>query len=261
MQKTILCIGSYDPSGCSGLIADIKTLQAYRCYGTTIVTAITSQNTQKVEGLSPVSLEMIGQQFDAIIEDFDISATKIGLIPYPKAIELISSLLAGFKFQNIVVDPIIKSSTGFPFLKDDVIELVKKLLFPIADVITPNIYEASIFSGINITDTNSMREAAIKLKEFGPKNVIITGGHLENRAIDCLFDGTKINFFDAPKLSTNKTRGSGDTFATIIAIHLAKRENIYTAIDNAKKFLSRAMSHQFQIGKGKEGPLNYNVPI
>lgn len=261
MQKIVLCIGSYDQSGCSGLIADIKTLMAYRFYAVTIITAITAQNTQRVEGMYPIPLEMIGQQFDTIIEDFEISAIKIGLMPYPKAIDLISTLIKGFGLSNIVLDPVIVSSTGFAFLKEDAIKSLRDSLVPLVDVLTPNLHEASVLSGIEITDTNSMKEAAMKLMELGCKNVIIKGGHFEQRAIDCLYDGSKFNFFDAPKLTTNKTRGTGDTFATIIAIHLAKKQDLYTAIDNAKKFIARAMSHQFKIGSGSEGPLNYHVPI
>jgi hydroxymethylpyrimidine/phosphomethylpyrimidine kinase len=261
MQKIVLCIGSYDQSGCSGLIADIKTLMAYRFYAVTIITAITSQNTQRVEGMYPVPLEMIGQQFDTIIEDFEISAVKIGLMPYPKAIELVATLLKGFGLSNIVLDPVMASSTGFTFLKEDAIQALKENLIPLADVLTPNLSEAAILSGIQITDTNSMKDAAAKIAELGCKNVIIKGGHFEQRAIDCLYDGSKFNFFDAPKLATNKSRGTGDTFATIIAVHLAKKQDLYTAIDNAKKFIARAMSHQFKIGNGPEGPLNYHVPI
>lgn len=261
MQKIILCIGSYDQSGCSGLIADIKTLQAYRFYAVTIMTALTAQNTHRVEGIYPVPLEMIGQQFDTIVEDFEISAVKIGLIPYVKAIELVATLVKGFGLNNIVLDPVLKSSTGFEFLKGDLIQVLKEMLIPIADVITPNLHEASLLSGIEVTDANTMKEAAVKIAELGAKNVVIKGGHLEQRAIDCLYDGIKFNFFDAPKLTTGKTRGSGDTFATILAAHLARKDDLFTAIDNAKKFLARAMSHQFIIGSGKEGPLNYNVPI
>jgi hydroxymethylpyrimidine/phosphomethylpyrimidine kinase len=261
MQKVILSIGSIDPSGCSGILADVKTIMAFRCYAATILTAVTSQNTQVVDGIYPIPLEMIGQQFDALVDDLEISAVKVGLIPYPKAIELVATLLLSFKLPNIVFDPIIRSSTGYVFLKDDSIELIKQVLIPICDVITPNLYEASVFTGMEVKDTNTMKDAAARFVEMGAKNVIIKGGHLEQRAIDCLYDGLKFNFFDAPKLSTSKTRGSGDTFSSIIALHLAKKDTLPNAINNAKKYLSRAMSHQFQIGKGSEGPLNHNVPI
>jgi len=261
MQKVILTVGSFDPSGCSGVAADIKTLMAFKCYAVSVLTAVTSQNTQKIDGIYPIPLEMIGQQFDALTDDFEISAVKVGLIPYPKAIELVATLLLSFKLRNIVFDPIIKSSTGYVFLKEDSIELIKQLLIPITDVITPNLYEASVLTGIEVNDSYTMKDAATKLVEMGAKNVIVKGGHLEKRAIDCLYDGSKYNFFDSPKLNTNRTRGTGDTFASIIAIHLAKKENLFDAVNNAKKYLARAMSHQFQIGKGNEGPLNHNVPI
>lgn len=234
MQKVILCIGSFDPSGCSGVAADIKTLMAFRCYGVTVLTAVISQNTQRVDGMYQIPLEMIGQQFDAIIDDFEISAVKIGLIPYPKAIELVATLVTSFKLPNIVFDPIIMSSTGYAFIKDDSIELIKQVLIPLVDVITPNLHEASVLTGIQVNDTYAMKDAAERLVAMGAKNVIIKGGHLDPRAIDCLYDGSKCNFFDSPKIITSKTRGSGDTFASIIALHLAKKEKLFDAINNAK---------------------------
>ncbi len=250
-----------DPSACAGIIVDLKTLMAWRMYGAGVVTAITSQNTQHVDAVYPAPMEVIGSQLESIVADIEIHAVKIGLMPNAKTIELIAELIRTFKLTNIVVDPIFRSSTGYEFADEKMIQAYKDKLFPLAEVITPNLYEAKILSGIDVHDITTMKEASQKIQQqFGPKNVVITGGHLESRASDVIFDGIRHSVFDAPKLGTNNTRGLGCTFSTIIAVHLAKKMKAVVAIDPAKKYLARAMVHPFKIGTGN-GPINHNVAI
>ncbi len=260
MNRNILVIAGLDPSACAGVIVDLKTLMAWRMYGLAVVTAITAQNTQRVDSVYPVPMEVIGSQLESIVADIEIHAVKIGLMPNAKTIELIAELLRTFKLTNIVVDPIFKSSTGYQFADDKMIQAYKEKLFPLAEAVTPNLHEASILAGMDVRDVATMKEASSKILQLGPKNVVITGGHLENRAQDVHYDGVRHTVFDAPKLATSHSRGLGCTFSTILALHLAKKTKIATAIDPAKKYLARAMVHPFKIGTGN-GPINHNVAI
>jgi hydroxymethylpyrimidine/phosphomethylpyrimidine kinase len=260
MNRNILVMAGLDPSACAGIIVDLKTLMAWRMYGMGVVTAITAQNTQRVDSVYPVPMETIGSQLESIVGDIEIHAVKIGLMPNAKTIELVAELLKTFKLSSIVVDPIFRSTTGYEFADEKMIQAYKERLFPMADVITPNLYEASILSGMDVKDISTMKEASQKIHQLGPKNVIITGGHLEARASDVIYDGVRHSVYDAPKIGSNNTRGLGCTFSTIVAVHLAKKLKPIAAIDPAKKCLARAMVHPFKIGTGN-GPINHNVAI
>lgn len=262
MNRNVLTIAGLDPSGAAGVIADLKTLMAWRMYGVAVVTAITAQNTQRVDSVYPVPLEVIGSQLESIVADIEIHAVKIGMMPNATTIELIVELLRTFKLTNIVVDPVLKATTGYQFADEKMLTAYREKLFPIADVVTPNMEEAAVFAGIPVTDINTMKEAADKIQKLGPKNVIVTGGHLEAaRAMDVLNDGIKSSVFDAPRVASTHSRGLGCTFSSIIAVHLAKKMKVQAAIDPAKKYIARAMVHPFKIGSGPNGPLNHNVAI
>jgi hydroxymethylpyrimidine kinase/phosphomethylpyrimidine kinase len=155
----------------------------------------------------------------------------------------------------------LRSSTGYQFADEKTIAVYRDKLIPMADAFTPNLEEASVFTGIEIRDVPGMKEAATKLFELGAKNVVITGGHLPSRAVDVHYDGIKHSLFDAPKVVSKNTRGTGCTFASVLAIHLARKAKIVSSIDPAKKYIARAMLHPFKIGKGEHGPLNHNVAI
>jgi hydroxymethylpyrimidine/phosphomethylpyrimidine kinase len=260
MIKNVLSIAGFDPSGCAGILADLKTLMAWRGYGIGVVTAITSQNTQKVENVYPVPMEVIGSQLEVLVDDIEIHAVKIGLLPNAKTIELVAELIKSFKLPNIVIDPVLTSTTGYQFADEKMITAYREKLFPLAEAITPNLEEASVFTRQKVSDVTSMKEAVEVLFQMGPKNVVITGGHLENRAMDVLFDGTRATVFDAPKIMNAHVRGLGCTFSSIMALHLAKKVKLHQAIDPAKKYIARAMVHPFKIGRGR-GPLNHNVTI
>jgi hydroxymethylpyrimidine/phosphomethylpyrimidine kinase len=260
MNKNILTIAGLDPSGCAGTLADLRTFMAWRTFGMAVVTCITAQNTQKVDGVYPVPMEVIGSQLEAIASDIEIHAIKIGLIPNAKTVELIVELVRAFHLTNIVVDPVLRSSTGYQFADDKMVAAYKEKLFPVAEVVTPNMEEAAIFAEMDVRDVATMKGAAEKIQKLGPQNVIVTGGNLDARAVDVLYDGIKHSAFDAPKLGSSNTRGSGCTFSSIIALHLARKVKPHAAIDPAKKYIARAMVHPFKIGHG-HGPLNHNVAI
>jgi hydroxymethylpyrimidine/phosphomethylpyrimidine kinase len=256
MDRNVLTIAGFDPSGCAGIAADLKTFQAWGVYGVAVITTITAQNTQQVSGVYPVELETIQSQFESILSDIEIHAIKIGLLTRSTIVELVVSLCQRYKLSNIVVDPILTSTTGYEFVETHVIESYKEKLFPIADVITPNIAEASVFGGMQVKDVPSMKEAAVRLHEYGPKNVLITGGHLETEAVDVWYDGARHETFAALKVANATSRGLGCTFSSILAVHLARNLNLSIAIPAAKDYIARAMAHPYKIGKGR-GPLNH----
>ncbi len=260
MNRNVLTIAGMDPSGCAGVIADLKTFVVWRVYGLAVVTALTSQNTQRVESVYPVPPEVIGSQIESIVSDIEVHAVKIGMMPNARTLELVVELCRFFSFTNIVVDPVLSSSTGYQFADDKMIEVYREKLFPIADVITPNLHEASVFTQMEVKDVLGMKVAADVLLKMGPKNVVVKGGHLEGRAMDVLYDGTKQTVFDAPRVAGTHTRGLGCTFSSAIAVHLARKTKLVFAIDPIKKYISRAMVHPFIIGKGN-GPINHNVAI
>jgi hydroxymethylpyrimidine/phosphomethylpyrimidine kinase len=261
MNRNLLTIGGLDPSGAAGILADLKTFLVWRVYGMAVITAITAQNTQSVDAVYPVALETIGAQLESVVNDIEIHAVKIGLLPDAKTAELIVELLKTFHVTNIVVDPVLRSTTGYQFADEKTIAVYREKLIPIADVVTPNMEEASVLSGIQVSDLSTMKQAAERIFQMGAKNVVVTGGHLPSRAVDVLYDGGKHTSFDAPKVSSTNTRGTGCTFASVLAIHLARKIKVASAIDPAKKYIVRALVHPFKIGKGERGPMNHNVAI
>ncbi len=260
MNKTVLSIAGIDPSAGAGLFADLKMLQAIRLYGVGVVTTVTAQNTQGVHANYAIPYEMVAQQLDDIFSDLEIHAVKTGALGSSKNIELVAALLQAFKVPYLVVDPVLKSTSGFPLMEESGIETYKNKLFPMAYVVTPNLYEASILTGTEVTDLSTMRAAAEKIHAMGPQHVIITGGHLPSRAMDLLYDGHKFNVFDAPKVQSNNLHGIGCCFSASIAGLLARGLKLDEAIDKTKKYLAKAAVHPFKIGKG-QGPLNLTTPF
>lgn len=260
MNKTVMSIAGLDPSAGSGLFSDMKMLQAIRLYGVGVATAVLSQNSQGVSGLHPVPYEMVAQQLDDLFNDMEIHAVKTGVLGTAKNIELVAALLQAFKVPYLVVDPVLKSYSGFDFLDAAGIAAYQAKLFPMAYVVTPNLYEASILTGMEVTDLSTMRTAAEKIHAMGPQHVIVKGGHLPNRAMDLLFDGNKFNVFDAPKVQSTNLHGIGDCFSASIAGLLARGLKLEEAIDKTKKYLAKAAVHPFKIGKGR-GPLNLTTPF
>ncbi len=253
-----MAIGGWDPSGCAGIAADLKTVMAWNAYGTAVITALTGQNTQTVKGVYPVALDIIRSQLESVVSDIEVHAVKVGLLANPAIANLVVSLIQEFRLTNIVVDPVLRSTTGYELGDEEIVEAYKEKLCPIADVLTPNIDEASVLSGLEVKDVESMKDAAVKLRSLGAKHVIITGGHLEKTATDVWYDGTEHRVFEAPTILNTNARGTGCTFASIVAVHLASNQNIAVAIPAAKKYIAQALVHRFQIGKGR-GPLNHNT--
>ena len=240
----ILSIGGSDPSSGAGIQSDIKTFSNHNVYGFTVVTAITSQNTRKVTSIEPVSTKSLKSQLDSILSDFHINAIKIGMVYNSQIIKMIHSELRNIKVP-IIVDPIIKSTTGTTLLKKSALHDYKKMIIPLADVITPNKYEAKILSGVP-----NVHKSAKKIQSMGAKCVIITGATSSNGKIsDFVLDENKEYVITGKKIPI-RNHGSGCNYSASIAVSLANGNTIHDAVKTAKDYVYQSIKHSKNIGKG-----------
>ncbi|MBW6411321.1 bifunctional hydroxymethylpyrimidine kinase/phosphomethylpyrimidine kinase [Clostridium weizhouense] len=252
-----LTIAGSDSCGGAGIQADLKAFSANGVYGMSVITAITAQNTMGVFGIQDISPEMIESQIDVIFEDIRVDAIKIGMVSKIESIKAISNSLR--KIENlptVILDPVMVSKSGFNLLSEDAKDTLIKELFPLITLLTPNLPEAEEILRIKIKDLEDMKEAAKKLRELGPRCVLIKGGHLENEATDLLFDGEKFIFLPQERINTNHTHGTGCTLSSAIAANLAKGMNIEDAVKEGKRYITCAIKHGFELGKGV-GPTNH----
>ncbi len=258
LSRKVLAIAGFDPSGGAGIAADIKTITAYRLYGAAVITSVTAQNTQGVQAIYDLPMEFIAQQIESVVSDTDYQAVKIGMLGTARAVSIVASLIESFGLPHVVVDPVFRSTTGAQLLEPKGIEVLRKELLPRALVLTPNMEEAGTLAGMAVKDLESMKVAARRIHGMGTRNVVVTGGHLGNRAIDVLHDGERTAVFDSVKIASANTHGIGCTFSTSIACMLARGMDVFEAVDQAKRFVSRAVNHSSRLGKGT-GPLNHLV--
>ncbi|MBO8434126.1 MAG: bifunctional hydroxymethylpyrimidine kinase/phosphomethylpyrimidine kinase [Tyzzerella sp.] len=255
-MKNVLTIAGSDTCGGAGIQADLKTFSANGTYGMSVITAVTVQNTQGVFGCQDISPEIIKGQIDAIFEDIKVSAVKIGMVSNIDAINVIADRLEFYKPKNIVIDPVMISKHGFDLLNPEAKESLIKRLIPLAYLLTPNIPEAEVISGIKIKSIEDMERVAKEIYKMGCKNVFLKGGHLEGDAIDILFDGESIKMFKTARIETKNTHGTGCTISSAIASNLANGMSVYDAVKRAKEYITVAIEHSLDIGKGI-GPTNH----
>jgi hydroxymethylpyrimidine/phosphomethylpyrimidine kinase len=266
---TVLSIAGLDPSGGAGTLADIKTFAALGCYGTAAITSITSQNTLGVYGSSHQSAEVVRAQLEPIVKDFRIAAVKTGMLPTCEVIEVVAEIIERHSLPNVVVDPVLRSSSGYDLMDADAVEFLIGRLLPLADLITPNMAEAERLTGIEVKDLEGMERAAHRIREIcrertrglrreraGQHAVLLKGGHLETEATDLLDDGREIRLFRAPKIVTRRTHGTGCTLSSAIAARLAQGHEIPESIEYAKRYLEAAMRAAPDLGHGV-GPINH----
>ncbi|OLO26924.1 bifunctional hydroxymethylpyrimidine kinase/phosphomethylpyrimidine kinase [Alkalihalophilus pseudofirmus] len=258
MNKALTIAGS-DSGGGAGIQADLKTFQELGTFGTSVITALTAQNTLGVHGVFPQTAEAIEAQLDAVLSDIGTDAVKTGMLFSPEIIELVADKLKQYNVENIVVDPVMIAKGGASLLQDAAVDALVTKLLPLATVITPNLPEAAKVLGIKeMTTLEEMESAAKKLHGLGPKYVVLKGGHLEGdtKSTDILYDGQTITYLEAERVSTKNTHGTGCTFAAAIAAQLAKGDEIADAVKTAKQFISAAITHSLSIGNGI-GPTNH----
>jgi hydroxymethylpyrimidine/phosphomethylpyrimidine kinase len=263
----VLTIAGFDPSSGAGVTADIKTIAAHGCYGVACITAMTVQSTAGVRRVEAVDPALVTETLEELASDIPIAAVHIGMLGSAKVVKAVAEFLgkrsgrAGLpsKMPNVVLDPILKSSSGADLLDGAGTRLLIEKLIPLADVITPNVDEAGVLTGLKVTDLDGMRAAAAKLHEMGSAAVVITGGHLE-KAIDLLSfttkSGVEEEVFKAERQRSNSTHGTGCAFATAMACHLALDRGLAEAALLAKTYVSAAIGAGHPLGRGT-GPVHH----
>jgi len=252
----VLTIAGFDPSAGAGIAADLKTFAAHNCYGVAAITALTVQSTQGVKSVHDTPASELRAQLDALLEDIKIAAVKIGMLGHRGNAVVVGEFLDRAGVPNVVLDPVMKSTSGETDLVDaGGIKYISEELLKRATVVTPNIAEAEILSGIPIKDHAAMEAAARKIVERGARAVVVKGGHME-KAIDVLFDGEEVLRFGGDHLKSENTHGSGCTFASAIAAQLACGRPLREAVLLAKAYVTKAIEKGYSIGKGP-GPLDH----
>ncbi len=256
-MKKILSIAGSDSSGGAGIQADIKTIAAHDMYAMTAITALTAQNTMGVTGIENASPEFVGLQIDAVFQDIPPDAVKIGMVSEPSIIEKIAEKLTEYKALHVVADPVMVATSGSKLLQDDAIEILKTKLLPLAEVITPNMAEAEVLSGLKISSKEDMLQAAeIITQELKVSAVLVKGGHLEDCADDLLWDGTTAVWFQGERIDNPNTHGTGCTLSSAIACELADGHSVAEAVRRAKSYLTGAIRSGLNLGHGS-GPLDH----
>lgn len=252
-MKTILVIAGSDSSGGAGIQADIKTITGLGAHALTALTAITAQNSLGVAAVHRVPARFVSTQVGTIVDDMAPHAVKIGMLYSAATVKEVARLVEQYKLPHVVVDPVLKASTGARLLKPEAIPILKETLIPCVSVVTPNLYEAETLSGIKIDTLKHMAEAAEVIKALGP-DVVITGGHLRGRCVDLLYDGKDIHKFYDARVATKHTHGSGCVFSTALATFLAEEKGVVEATKLAHDFARHAIIGGYACGSGA-GPV------
>lgn len=258
--KKVLTIAGSDCSGGAGIQADLKTMTAHKMYGMSVITALTAQNTTGVYGIMDATPQFVQQQLDCIFTDIFPDAIKIGMVSRSDIIEVIAQKLKQYKAKNIVLDPVMVSTSGCKLLSDDAQETLIKTLLPLATVITPNIPEAEVLAQMEIKDEQGMIEAAKKISQSYRGAILVKGGHLVNDAIDLLYQDGEIHWYQSSRIDTTNTHGTGCTLSSAIACNLAQGKSLDESIKNAKDYLTGALAAGLDLGKGS-GPLLHTYAL
>ncbi len=258
MLPTALTVAGSDCSGGAGIQADLKTFSANGVFGMSVITSVVAENTSRVISVENMPPKMISDQFDAVFEDIAVNAVKVGMLSDEIRMRVTSEKLAEYSPEFVVIDPVMIAKGGHALMEQDAVDALKRLIIPLAFVLTPNIPEAEAISGMKITNTHEMENAAGIIHELGAKNVIIKGGHLEgeNESCDVLFDGCGFYYYSSRRIDTKNTHGTGCTFSSAIAANLAKGKSVCDSVAEAKKYVQTAIEHSLEIGRG-HGPTNH----
>ena len=253
---TALSIAGSDSSGGAGIQADIKTMTMNGVYAMTAITALTAQNTTGVRAIMESTPEFLKEQLDAVFEDIFPDAVKIGMISSPELVEVIAQRLRLYGAKNIVLDPVMVATSGAALMKSEAVDVEVRELFPIAALVTPNIPEAQVLSGMEIKGTEDMERAARAIGEQCGCPVLLKGGHAVSDASDVLFDGGEIRWFGSRRVDNPNTHGTGCTLSSAIAANLAKGFGLTASIERAKAYITGALSAMLDLGAGS-GPMDH----
>ncbi|MBW2148651.1 MAG: bifunctional hydroxymethylpyrimidine kinase/phosphomethylpyrimidine kinase [Deltaproteobacteria bacterium] len=254
-MKRILTIAGSDSGGGAGIQEDLKVITVLGGYGMSVITALTAQNTVGVHGIHEVPVPFVEAQIDAVISDIGVDAVKTGMLASPEIVELVARKLRHYSIGCVVVDPVMVAKSGDLLLAEEARETLKQKLVPCAHVITPNLAEASVLTGMEVSTLDQMYDAASAIHHMGASHVLIKGGHLEKEAMDLLYDGMTYREFRGPRISTSNTHGTGCTYSAAIATLLAGGMTVSEAVAEAKLFMTRAIRHALPLGAG-HGPTN-----
>jgi len=254
-----LTIAGSDSGGGAGIQADLKTFHAFGVFGTSAVTAITAQNTMTVSAVHAVPLEVVGAQIDAVVDDLDPAATKTGMLATAALVVLVARAITRHRLERFVLDPVMVATSGDSLLDKDAEEALVRELLPQAELITPNLHEACILTGREVTTLADMRWAARELVRMGARAALVKGGHLtEDKAVDVLWDGRVERTWSRPRLPAMNTHGTGCTLSAGVTASLALGVSLQDAVDRAVDFVARAIATAPDLGRG-HGPVNHFV--
>jgi len=248
-MRSVLTIAGSDPSGGAGLQADLKVFKSMGTYGLSIPTVLTAQNSEGVVDIQEISSDFFMKQFDVLLSDISPDAVKIGMVYTADVVEIISRQVMEKSLVNIVLDPVTLSSSGSSLSKEGTLDAIRDHILPVSRVITPNIYEAFALTGIEIKGVEDMKKSAVKLMALGPETVIITGGHLDDLAIDLLYDGKDFIELKSERLEGD-FHGTGCVFSSAVAAGLALGYDVRESAVKSKDLVLKAMESAIQIGKG-----------
>lgn len=246
----VLSIAGHDPSSGAGIAADIKTIAAHGCYGVTCITALTVQSTRGVKRVDPVDARIITDTLEQLMDDLEIAAVKIGMLGSEEAAKAVATFLKRHSLPHVVLDPIIRSSSGAELISHDGLKMLKERILGRASVITPNIDEAAALTGLEVTTMDEMHIAATRLHDLGARNVIITGGHLDPPHDLVSREDRQTSVLQGNKIPGRSTHGTGCAFSTALACNLALSHDLVTAAKAAKEYVETALRTAPDIGKG-----------
>lgn len=255
-MKKVLSIAGSDCSGGAGIQADLKTFSAHGVFGMTAIASVVAENTFRVIEFQNVRPDIIKKQIDAVFEDIPPDAVKVGMLSCREGMLAVAGKLRKWKAQNVVVDPVMYAKNGCALMDPDSIDTLIDKVVPLADVLTPNIPEAEEISGMRIQTQDDMTKAARLIHRMGCQTVLVKGGHSEGDATDILFDGNEFYRFSAPRIPTKNTHGTGCTYSSAIASNLALGMTVPQAVERAKAYVTTAIAHALEIGKG-HGPTHH----
>ncbi|MFJ1626495.1 bifunctional hydroxymethylpyrimidine kinase/phosphomethylpyrimidine kinase [Marinilactibacillus psychrotolerans] len=258
----VVTIAGSDSGGGAGIQADLKTFQARQAFGMSIIIALTAQNTYGVQSSLPIPSDFIDSQFHSLAEDFSIKASKTGMLADTEHVLTVIENLKKVEFGPLIVDPVMVAKGGHQLLEYDAVQTIKEQLLPLAAVVTPNLPEAEILLGKRITTDRDMIEAAKSLQALGTKNIVVKGGHSQNKEASdfVLLENGESFWMSTPRIKTANTHGTGDTFSACIAAELAKGTQLKEAIVTGKEFIQAAISQEIFVGHG-HGPTNHWAQI
>jgi hydroxymethylpyrimidine/phosphomethylpyrimidine kinase len=245
-----LTIAGSDSGGGAGIQADLKTFSAYRVFGMSVITAVTAQNSVGVQGVENLSPAFVAQQLRSVLEDFGVDAAKCGMLSVAPIIEAVAGVLAEHPIDKLVVDPVMVAKSGDALLQPDAVEALIRGILPLALVVTPNLPEAEVLSGMTVSNREEMEEAARRIGKLGARYVLVKGGHLKGDAVDVLWNGREVTAFQAPRVESSSTHGTGCTLSAAIAAGLAKGRPLGEAVREAKAYVTKAIGEGFALGRG-----------